>query len=110
MRARVANWLTRTASGTSPTLATSGPSATRPVDAATAPSSGKAEIAGRAGWPIGKRWSYTKTPSRPAASAATAAAKPVSASGRKLGMTRPTRIMGQSAELPGAGEPGSPAF
>ena len=61
---------TRTASGTSPTRATSGPEAdTRRWTAATAPSTGKADSAGRSGAPMGHRWSNTNTPSRPSSSA-----------------------------------------
>ncbi len=65
---------TRTASGTSPMRATSGPKKTRRVAAATAPSTGKADSAGRSGAPIGHRWSKTNTPSRPSSSARRAAA------------------------------------
>ena len=43
------------------------------VDAANAPSTGKADSAGRCGSPIGHRWSKTKTPSRPSSSARRAA-------------------------------------
>src|SRR5436305_7683643 len=93
MRARVWSWLTSMASGTSPTRATNGPTVTFRVAAATAPSSGKQEMAGRAGSPMGNRWSYTKTPSSPASSARRAVSSAVSASNRKLGSTNPTRIM-----------------
>src|SRR4051794_24380447 len=95
MRASVCSWLTSMASGTSPTRATSGPSVTDVVEAAMAPRSGKQEMAGRSGRPIGKRWSYTKTPSSPAPSARRAASSAVSGSNRKLGSTTPTRIRGR---------------
>ena len=45
------------------------------VEAASAPSSGPDDRAGRPGWPMGQRWSKQKTPSSPSASARRAASR-----------------------------------
>ena len=90
-RCAVANALASVAGGRSVARATSVPTCTRSVSAATAPSNAKHSSAGRRlGGSPRHRWSYTNTPSSPAASAACATAIGISGSSTNDGSVSPS--------------------
>jgi hypothetical protein len=92
MSAKLPSEARTTSSGSRPMRATRVPMWTRLVEATRAPSIGYTESAGRAGLPIGQRWSKTKTPWTPASSAARAAAMTPAASGLNVGRVTPICI------------------
>ena len=109
-RCTVSSACARIAGGRSDARATSGPSCTRRVSAATAPSNAKHSRAPRRGGGMSRhRWSYTNTPSRPAASARRATASGVSGSSTNDGRVMPSFIVRHDRSAASSAAPTAPA-